>query len=178
VVTVADIQKDLPGWADDVIEQWLHYFANEPDLGWPPPDPLEGHRWDRLLGGRLRSWWKEVTWKTEKAKCDLASLTPRARTGVNEIIAEMITGVADATTRRQVQDPYGYIMDKGTFPRRLVTMKTPTGLHLMDGSHRMAAFEMLQLTPDPKFKSLGKTKAALEQDVWIGTHSGGELPLW
>ena len=103
MVTVADIQKDLPGWADDVIEQWLHYFANEPDLGWPPPDPLEDHRWGRLLGGRLLSWWKKVTWKTEKAKCDLASLTPRdSRTEQPEAVGlPCQTSVPDASFARE-----------------------------------------------------------------------------
>jgi hypothetical protein len=175
MVSVADIKNDLPRWEDDVIEQWLLYFANESDGGWPPPDPLGDHRWSRLLGGKPLLWWKNVTWKKEKLKCDLASLTPRARTGVNEILAEMICGSADETTRRRVRNPYKHIMDEGVFPP-LVTMKRPEGLSLIDGSHRMAAFEMLQRTPDAKFKSLGKTKAALEQEVWVGTHSEGELP--
>jgi hypothetical protein len=176
MVSVADIKNDLPGWEDDVIEQWLHYFANESDGGWPPPEPLGDHRWSRLLGGKPLSWWKKVTWKKERLKCDLAGFTPRARTGVNEILAEMISGFADETTRRRVLTPYKHIMDEGVFPRLLVTMKRPEGLSILDGSHRMAAFEMLQRTRDAKFKSLGRTKAALEQEVWVGTHSEGELP--
>jgi hypothetical protein len=177
MVGISNIQRDLPGWPDDVIEQWLLYFANEPDCGWPPPEPLGGHRWNALLGGRPLSWWRDVTWTAEKVKCDLASFTPRARTGVNEILAEMITGSANATTKRRVQHPYRHIMDEGTFPRKLVTMRTPMGLTLIDGSHRLVAFEMLQRTPDAKFKALGKVKAVLEQDVWIGTHGRGEVPL-
>ena len=51
MVDVADIKKDLPAWPDDVIDQWLLYFANEPDCGWPPPDLLGDHRWARILGG-------------------------------------------------------------------------------------------------------------------------------
>ena len=176
MVSVADIKKDLPDWEDDVIEQWLHYFANEPDCGWPPPEPFGNHRWGRLLGGKPLSWWKKVTWKKEKLKCDLASLTPRARTGVNEILAEMISGSPDETTRRRVLNPYKYIMDEGVFPRLLVTMKRPEGVSIIDGSYRMAAFDMLQRMPDAKFKSLGKKKAALEQEVWVGTHRDGELP--
>jgi hypothetical protein len=30
MVDVADIKKDLPAWPDDVIDQWLLYFA-KPD---------------------------------------------------------------------------------------------------------------------------------------------------
>jgi hypothetical protein len=52
MVSLADIKKDLPEWPDDVIEQWLLYFANEPDCGWPPPEPLGAHRWAGLLGGK------------------------------------------------------------------------------------------------------------------------------
>jgi hypothetical protein len=170
MVTVADIQKDLPGWPDDVVEQWLHYFANEPDLGWPPPDPLGDHRWGRLLGGRPVSWWKNVSWKKEKVKCDLVSFSRKTRTGVAEVQKD------DATAKR-FKDPYIHIMDHGEFPRALVTMKVSDGLSVLDGSHRLAAFDMLQRTPDAKFAALGKTKAALEQEVWIGTHSAGEVPL-
>jgi len=174
---IADILKDLPAWPEDIIEQWLLYFANEPDCGWPPPDPLGNHRWRRLLGGRPLSWWRQVTWKPEEINCGLAGLTPRAFTGVNDIIAEMITGSADATTRRRVRQAYQFIMDERKFPRQLVTMRTPDGLTLLDGSHRMAAFEMLQRTPDAKFQSLGKIRAPLDQNAWVGVHASGELPL-
>jgi hypothetical protein len=34
MVSLADIKKDLPEWPDDVVEQWLLYFANEPDCGY------------------------------------------------------------------------------------------------------------------------------------------------
>ena len=61
MVTVAEIQKDLPGWPDDVVEQWLHYFANEPDFGWPPPVPFMDHRWGLLLGGCLRHRAYKIT---------------------------------------------------------------------------------------------------------------------
>jgi hypothetical protein len=33
VVETSDIKNDLPDWPDDVIEQWLHYFAQR--CGWP-----------------------------------------------------------------------------------------------------------------------------------------------
>ncbi len=44
MVSVEEIKNDLPAWADDIIEQWLHYFANEPDCGLPPTDPLGDYR--------------------------------------------------------------------------------------------------------------------------------------
>jgi hypothetical protein len=176
MVSVTDIQKDLPDWPEDIIEQWLHYFSNEPDCGWPPPEPLDNHRWSRLLGGRPLSWWKNVTWKKEKVKCELASLSPKARADVADIVARMKSGAADAGTRKRVAQPWIFIKDHAVFPRPLVTMRIPGGLSLLDGSHRMAAFNMVQELDSAQFEKINKKKPALEQDVWVGTHSDGEVP--
>jgi hypothetical protein len=46
MVTVADIQKDLQDWPAGVIEPWLIEFANDPCMGWPPPEPYGDHRWE------------------------------------------------------------------------------------------------------------------------------------
>ena len=61
MVTVADIKKSLPGWPDEIVDEWLLYFANEKDVGWPPPEPYGDHRWGLLFGKRPLSWWNVVT---------------------------------------------------------------------------------------------------------------------
>ena len=61
MVTVTDIQKDLPDWPKEVIDPWLIEFANDPGMGWPLPRPYGDHRWGRLLGQREISWWQNVT---------------------------------------------------------------------------------------------------------------------
>jgi hypothetical protein len=70
---------------EDVIEQWLQDFADEPHCGWPPPEPLGDHRWRGLLGGKPPSWWKKLNWKKEKIKCDLPSPTAKSRADVREL---------------------------------------------------------------------------------------------
>jgi len=176
MVSVADIVKDLPDWPEDVIEQWLHYFANEPDCGWPPPEPLGDHRWCGLLGGRPLSWWKNVTWKKEVLKCELASLSPKARVDVADIVAQMNNGTADASTKKRVAQPWIYLRDNAIFPRPLVTMKIPGGISLLDGSHRMAAFNMIQGLDDTTFQKINKKRPPVEQEVWVGAHTNGEVP--
>jgi hypothetical protein len=178
MVSVADIKKDLPDWPEDVIENWLHYFANEPDCGWPPPEQLGNHRWSGLLGGQPLSWWKNVTWKKEKVKCELASLSSKARADVASIVAQMKSGVADPSTKRRVARAWTYIKDNAVFPGALVTMRIPGGLSLLDGSHRMAAFNMVQELDSAQFEKINKKKPELEQEVWVGTHSGGQVPNW
>jgi hypothetical protein len=176
MVSVADIQKDLPDWPDDVVEQWLHYFANEADCGWPPPDPVGDHRWHGLMGGKPLPWWKNVTWEKETVKCDLASLTAKARADVNDIIVEMDAKTASESTKKRVAQPWVYIRDNAVFPRTLVTMKKPDGLSLIDGTHRMAAFQMIQRLTDAQLAGLKMKRPALEQAVWIGAHIAGEVP--
>jgi hypothetical protein len=176
MVSVAEIKNDLPDWPDDVIEQWLHYFANESDCGWPPPEPLGSHRWNGLLGGKPLSWWKNVAWEKQTVTCDLASLTEKARKDVSDIVAEMNAGTADTSTKKRVAQPWIYIKDNGVFPRALVTMKKADGLSLIDGSHRMAAFELIQSLTDAQFAELKVDRPAREQEVWVGTHSEGAVP--
>lgn len=176
MVSVAEIKNDLPEWPDDVIEQWLHYFANEADCGWPPPDPLGNHRWNGLLGSKPLSWWKNVTWQKEAVTCGLASLTPKARTDVTRIMVDMDSGVADASTKKRVAQPWIYVRDHGIFPRPLVMMKKADGLSLIDGSHRMAAFEMIQRLTDAQLVAMGSDRPERRQEVWLGTHSNGEVP--
>jgi hypothetical protein len=55
-------------------------------------------------------------------------------------------------------------------------MRIPGGLSLLDGSHRMAAFNMLQELDNTEFEKINKQKPRLEQDVWVDTHSDGEVP--
>ena len=154
-----------------MIQQWLHYFANEPDCGWPPPEPLGDHRWNSLLGSRPLSWWKNVTWNKEKVRCELASLSPKARTDVADIVARMKSGAADAVTKRRVAQAWIYLTDNGVFPRALVTMRIPGGLSLLDGSHKMAAFNMVQELDATEREKINKKKPSLDQEVWVGTHN-------
>jgi hypothetical protein len=177
MISIADIQKDLPGWPADVIEQWLLYFANEPDCGWPPPEPLGEHRWSRLLGGRPLSWWKNVTWKRQKIRCELTALSDKARGDVTDIVTQMKNGTASASTKKRVAQPWLYLKDHARLPRALVTMRRPDGFSLIDGSHRMAAFSMVQELPKSEFDKVNKRKAPLKQHVWIGVHNTGELPI-
>jgi len=33
MITLQDIKSDFPDWPDDVIDQWLLKFANQPEMG-------------------------------------------------------------------------------------------------------------------------------------------------
>jgi hypothetical protein len=160
-----------------VIDQWLHYFANEPDCGWPPPEPLGNHRWSGLLGGRPLSWWKNVTWQPEAVDCSLGGLATKTRGFVSDMRAEITAKTADQVTQRRFDHALFYILTNGGFPKRLIAMNADDGLLVLDGNHRAAAFTASQIMPAALVKAKGWTKPESKQEVWVGTHLNGELPL-
>ena len=174
-VSVADIKKDLPGWPDEVVREWLHWFAN--DICWPPPEPLGEHRWSGILGGRSLSWWKNVSWKQETVNCALDNLSDKSRGIVNSTIKEVGNAPAEDAARKRFKRPMDYILEEGKFPEPMAAMRVPSGLEIIDGNHRMSAFCGVQAMPDSAFKRLGKSRPSLLQKLWVGTHANGEFPL-
>jgi hypothetical protein len=177
MVSVADIKKELPAWPDEIIDDWLLYFANEPDCGWPPPDPFDGHRWSGILGGRPISWWKNVTWEKCSVSCNLEHLAPKTREIASNMLDEIMRQTADDVTKRRYQQAFQHILETGGFFRPLVAMETPTELLVLDGNHRVTAFCGLQILPEAWYAKLNKKRPPLQQDAWVGSHTAGELPL-
>jgi hypothetical protein len=91
-------------------------------------------------------------------------------------LLERKTLTADASTEKRVAQSWICIRHHGVFPRALVTMKKADGLSLIDGRHRMAAFEMIQRLADAQLAEMGLDRPAQAQEVWLGTHSDGEVP--
>ncbi|HZR86810.1 MAG TPA: hypothetical protein VFB02_08395 [Bradyrhizobium sp.] len=177
MATIFDLKKDLPNWPLAILDDWLLYFANEPDLGWPPPEPLGTHRWSGILGGRPLSWWHHVTWKKESIDCSLNNLCEKSSTLTSATLSEVLTGKADKVEKRRYRMPMQYILEHGVFLNALVAMNTPSGLLVLDGYHRLAALHGLLQMSDAFFEKPNRIKPTTRQDAWIGTHRNGELPL-
>jgi hypothetical protein len=176
-VSLADIKNDLPYWPDGVISQWLFHLANRGDTGWPPPNPLGYHPWAFILGFRPLSWWREVTWKLEKTDCGLANLCQGTKTIVTGMLVEKATGTIDEETGTRFKRASDYILKNGGFEEPPIAMRLGDGLSVLDGNHRMTAFCGLQQVPAEILEKRGLREPAQEQELWIGTHSRGEVPL-
>jgi hypothetical protein len=157
MASIADIQADLTGWPDQVVEEWILYFVND-GLGWPPPKPYGDHRWGRILGQRSLSWWKCVGWKLEKAEVAVASLAPKSRWIVETIISTVDRRSADEGTTRRFANAFHYLLDNASMPNAICAMRTPEGLLLMDGNHRVSAFCSLQRMPEEWFAKKGRKR--------------------
>jgi hypothetical protein len=178
VVTLADIKKDLPAWPDNVIEQWLVHLANREDTGWPPPDPLGQHSWTYILGHRALLWWREITWETKKMDCSLLKLAKGTQKIVNDVLADVYGPTPDPNTKGRFNEAFHYILNNSKFEQPLIVMELPgDGLSVTDGNHRISAFCALQKMPPEQFEKRGLKKPAQEQEVWLGSHPRGEVPL-
>jgi hypothetical protein len=177
MVSIEDIWRDVPAWPVALVGEWLHYFANESDLGWPPPEPLGDHRWSKILGGRPLSWWKNVSWKKETVICDPEHLSDKSFEIIETMLREIGARQADDATKRRYQNALQGILEHGVLPGAIVAMRVPSGLEIIDGSHRIGAFCGVQLMSDEFFKKQNAKRPSLQQEVWIGTHAAGEMPL-
>ena len=109
--------------------------------------------------------------------CSLANLSEKSKAILTELSSAFTNKTADPVTTRRIKHAYIHIVDNGVFPKPVLMMRDSSGLSVLDGSHRMAAFYTLQMTPDAAFKKLNKQKASPKQEAWIGTHSASEVPL-
>jgi hypothetical protein len=90
---------------------------------------------------------------------------------------EKASGTIDEETGRRFKKVADYLMKNGVFEKPPIAIRLPDGLSILDGNHRISAFCGLQETPAELLESRGLKKPAPEQDLWIGAHSRGEVPL-
>jgi hypothetical protein len=105
MVSLDDIKSDFPDWPDDVIEQWLLKFANQSGMGWPPPDPMTGHRWELLLTHPI-TWWKGVAWTQETRDCSFDKLSIDARKTMNSMYKLRMEPDGGTTNIRNVKSKH------------------------------------------------------------------------
>jgi hypothetical protein len=179
MVALQDIKADLPGWPDDVIEQWLLKFANQPEMGWPPPDPIGGHRWGILLTHPL-SWWKNVTWTAETRDCGFDELSVDGRKTMNGMCKALVEGEDngfggdDSVERFQRQ--LRILALGGKFERPPVLFPIASGLSPLDGNHRLFALQFALQMPDEELAKYKVKRPSASQIVWVASHKDGEDP--
>lgn len=144
MVTMQDIKADLPGWPDDMIDQWLLYHANSPKTGWPPPEPFGSSRWGLLLNRPL-SWWKGVYWTEAQSPLTLDALCKEDRITQAEMAGAYFGGKHNSYSQiesgpHRVFSALDYLRESGSLPRPIVVLETAGGgLTAVDGSHRLCA---------------------------------------
>jgi hypothetical protein len=179
VVALADIKADLPNWPDDVVDQWLLKLANQSGMGWPPPDPMEGHRWELLLTHPI-SWWRDVTWTLETRDCSFDKLSMDARRTMNSMYDALVDGVENGfggdNSFARFQRQLGILATTGKFERPPVLFPIASGLSPLDGNHRIFAHHVSQMMSDQDLAKYKVNRPPATQSVWFASHKDGEDP--
>jgi hypothetical protein len=179
MITLQDIKLDFPDWPDDVIEQWLLKFANQPEMGWPPPDPMEDHRWGLLLTHPI-AWWRNVTWKLENRDCDFDQLSIDARQTMNKMYEALVDGVDNGyggdNSPARFQRQLRILAITGKFEKPPVLFPIASGLSPLDGNHRLFAHHIARQMSDEDLAKYKVKRPSTSQSVWIASHKSGEDP--
>lgn len=179
MITLQDIKADLPFWPDDVIDQWLLNFANQPEMGWPPSIPMTGHRWHLLLTHPV-SWWKNVTWAKETRDCSFDKLSIDARKTMNSMYKALIDGESNGfggdNSFARFQRQLKILVTTGEFERPPVLFSIASGLSPLDGNHRLFAHHIALRLSDNDLDKYSAKRPSEFQSVWIASHKDGEGP--
>src|SRR5689334_23380005 len=125
MVTAQQIKADLPGWPDQVIQEWLLRLANRSDTGWPPPADVNFHAWGPILGYRPLSWWKNVSWKLEGRDVSFNELCKDTRQIALQTAGEFQKDYQ--TTKARVKRALDSLATTGKFQAPPVAMKLSDG---------------------------------------------------
>ena len=166
----------MPGWPDEVIEQWLLELANRPDTGWPPPEDVSERAWGAILGWRPLSWWKNVSWKLEERDVGFAELSTGTKQITVRIVNEVTKGQAADNSEARFNYALNHLARTGEFQKPLVAMNLADGLSVLDGNHRITALIVCEAQANA-FRQNGRKVPSMTQKVWIGAHVDGDVPL-
>jgi len=172
---IEQVSEDLPNFPKDVIEQWIGFYAQSE--GWPPSDPPDG-RWSSLLGSRGLSYWQNLSWELETFSPNEIQLTPDSEDLISQIKAVFTLGTQNNYSRfmgQEAKDRFHsiiwYLRNEGTLPCAPVVLKHVEGYEILDGNHRVAAYQIWQNWKDqPTFQEEPLPVPIIEDvEFWVGS---------
>lgn len=177
--TFQQIKADLVDWPDDVIQQWLLFYAQPSQAGWPPPESLVGSRWKYLISRPL-SWWRNVSWELESLSLEASTFSLTDQHTLIQMYRAYFEGehnsysaILDGPDR--ASSVFKYIYSIGKLPKPPIAMEATGGLTFVDGSHRVVAWlAYVHQHGQGRLDDAAIAPVPL-QNVWVGRHGSGEL---
>jgi hypothetical protein len=145
----ASIQKLLPNYPDDIIDQWILPLAK--NRGWPPPE-LDGticdEYWEAWLGPHPRiDYWQNIEWVLKEIDLSYEGLGRVSQSQVNQITQAAILGIdrdiverCIAGSRNTFSQAVSYLSQHGVYPKPPVLVIMDSKYEIVDGNHRISAF--------------------------------------
>ena len=160
-----DVRKFFPIMPDEVHELCLAPLVNI--YGWPfssLDDSTSGTRWERFFGRNSLRFWSSLKWERQCVPYTASILDQESLQRAQWISDHCGLGVLTPTaiierTKERFWQCVPFVLLQQGFPKPLVTIKTDSGLHVVDGYHRLAA--VLYVGSPPSFSF----------DAWVGVPS-------
>ncbi len=174
------MQIDLPNFPTEVLSDWLLPYAKTE--GWPPShgynEPPQ-KRWRYLLRNKPLSYWRSLSWEKIDRHISIHDLDIENKTTMVQMVLGAVKDHQNMFTMQipNLKDRFfsvvSYLREHGTIPKPPIIIKGTTGLSIIDGNHRMAAY----------FYSYGYLKLEIDDDLLfttkeIQTYWIAECPLF
>ncbi|WP_162925871.1 hypothetical protein [Isoalcanivorax indicus] len=171
---IKQVSKDLPNFPDDVINQWIGYYAESE--GWPPPAPLEG-RWKGLLANRDLEYWSSLRWSKEALYPPSLVLTPNCNRLIQEMIGFHEAGVPcpysefmGEEAKLKLAKLLQYLRESGNLPCSPILIEKRGEHEIIDGNHRVVAYLLWGYWKDKEVFQKEPFPVPLNQAIefWVG----------
>jgi len=161
------LKLDLPNFPTEILSDWLLPLAEL--KGWPASqhdDKLPEGSWRYLLLSKPLKFWRNVKWKKIDRHISIYDLDKKYQEGCTNIVLGAVKGQKSLYTifmpnlAETFYNIVNHIKDNGTLPKPPIILRRKTGLHILDGNHRMSAYlycyGYFNLDVDPKLKISAK----------------------
>ena len=174
---IEQVSEDLPNFPDDVIDQWIGYYAESE--GWPPPSPLEG-RWKGLLANKDLEYWTSLKWSKEIIYPPSLVLTTQCNRSIQEMISFHAAGVPCAYSEFMGEEAgpriarlLQYLREIGNLPCAPILVEKDGEHEIIDGNHRVVAYLLWEQWKDKEIFQKEPFPVTLSREIefWIGRES-------
>ena len=174
---IEQVSEDLPNFPDDVIDQWIGYYAESE--GWPPPSPLEG-RWKGLLANKDLEYWTSLKWSKEIIYPPSLVLTTQCNRRIQEMISFHAAGVPCAYSEFMGEEAgpriarlLQYLREIGNLPCAPILVEKDGEHEIIDGNHRVVAYLLWEQWKDKEIFQKEPVPVTLSREIefWIGRES-------
>ncbi len=118
-----------------------------------------------------------MRWQLKTVDCSFAKLSKDTRSRVLDTynVAVMKAKRDEYDSIRRHNEALFYLLHNGTFPKPIIATAVASGLNVLDGNHRATAHYSAQQMTAAQLTNLSVKRPSLMQEIWVGTHSGGEI---
>jgi hypothetical protein len=172
---IEQVSADLPNFPDDIVKQWIGYYAESE--GWPPPEPLEG-RWKSLLANKNLEYLKTVEWNLEVFYPPSLELTQDCNILIQEMVGFFVhsrpcnySDFMGDEARPKLARLLQYLREQGDLPCKPILIKHVDKYEILDGNHRFVAYLLWEHWKDTKLfqKEPFPVTVSKEIEFWVGS---------